>query len=166
MQLFSLLSLVLAASLAFCASIVQVTERTDIVNGVDISADQRNILWSAVSPDPRFVYVKATEGICEYLPCLVSHDVGSASWLPVYANPYFSGQYNGSPPGLHGAYHTARPEESNGIEQAKFFLEHGGLWSSDGIFQAIQFLHRLTLFDFNQVSPFLERSSFKVIAMV
>ncbi|KAJ7697593.1 glycoside hydrolase superfamily [Mycena rosella] len=63
-----------------------------------------------------FAYIKATEGI-------------------TFESPSFSAQYTGATEAglIRGAYHFAHPDSSSGATQAKFFLAHGGGWSSDGI---------------------------------
>lgn len=84
--------------------------------GIDISAYQGNINWSAVAPYIDFSYAKATEATS-------------------YTNPVFYNQYVG--PYKHGvirgAYHFAIPNNSTGQAQAKYFVKHGGGWSSDGL---------------------------------
>ncbi|MET7775780.1 MULTISPECIES: GH25 family lysozyme [Streptomyces] len=62
-----------------------------------------------------FAYVKATEGVG-------------------YVSNTFDQQYSGSAAAglLHGAYHFALPDRSDGTTQADYFLSHGGGWSDDG----------------------------------
>jgi GH25 family lysozyme M1 (1,4-beta-N-acetylmuramidase) len=83
--------------------------------GIDISSYQGNISWRSVAPYIDFSYAKATEGT-------------------YYTSPYFYNQYEG--PYYHGlirgAYHFAIPDNSSGQAQARFFIRHGGGWSSDG----------------------------------
>ncbi|MEZ2389058.1 lysozyme [bacterium RCC_150] len=63
----------------------------------------------------RFAYVKATEG-------------------NYYTSPTYASQYNGSRSVgmIRGAYHFAIPSWSSGADQANYFVQNGGGWSSDG----------------------------------
>jgi GH25 family lysozyme M1 (1,4-beta-N-acetylmuramidase) len=83
--------------------------------GIDISAYQGNINWSAIKPYIDFSYAKATEG-------------------NYYTNPVFYNQYVGPYNSgiIRGAYHFAIPNNSSGQSQARYFIRHGGGWSSDG----------------------------------
>jgi len=83
--------------------------------GIDISAYQGNINWGAVKPYIDFSYAKATEG-------------------NYYTNPDFYNQYVGPYNAgiIRGAYHFAIPNNSSGQSQARYFIRHGGGWSSDG----------------------------------
>ena len=84
------------------------------VEGIDVSSHQGNVDWSYWwSQDKRFAYVKATEG-------------------NYYSNPYFAQQYNGSYNlgMIRGAYHFATPNDSSGANQANYFVDRGGSWSS------------------------------------
>ncbi|MEV4440575.1 GH25 family lysozyme [Streptomyces sp. NPDC049577] len=86
------------------------------VRGLDVSAHQGNVNWSAVrAAGASFAYVKATEGL-------------------TYKNEFFSQQYNGSAAAglVRGAYHFARPENSGGTAQADNFVDQGGGWRKDG----------------------------------
>lgn len=86
------------------------------VQGMDVSAYQGNVDWQAASNNgAQFAYIKATEGTA-------------------YTNPYFAQQYDGSynVGMIRGAYHFGRPDISDGITQAQFFVSNGGGWSSDG----------------------------------
>lgn len=86
------------------------------VLGMDVSSWQGNVDWEAAyAAGARFAYVKATESTS-------------------YINPYFAQQYNGSYDVgmIRGAYHFALPDVSSGDEQARYFVSHGGGWSSDG----------------------------------
>lgn len=86
------------------------------VLGLDVSAAQGDVNWSAVKADgAKFAYVKATEG-------------------SYYINPDFTQQYEGSyDVGLiRGAYEFANPSYSSGTTQAEYFVAHGGGWSADG----------------------------------
>jgi GH25 family lysozyme M1 (1,4-beta-N-acetylmuramidase) len=83
--------------------------------GIDISAYQGNISWGSVAPYINFSYAKATEG-------------------NYYTNPDFYNQYVGpyQKGVIRGAYHFAIPNNSSGQSQARYFIHHGGGWSSDG----------------------------------
>jgi GH25 family lysozyme M1 (1,4-beta-N-acetylmuramidase) len=83
--------------------------------GIDVSAYQGNINWGSVARYIDFSYAKATEG--DY-----------------YKNPVFYNQYVGpySRGLIRGAYHFAIPNNSSGQSQARYFIRHGGGWSSDG----------------------------------
>jgi GH25 family lysozyme M1 (1,4-beta-N-acetylmuramidase) len=86
------------------------------IQGMDVSNYQGNVDWpTAWAQGARFAYVKASEGT-------------------FYTNPSFSQQYSGSTAvGMYrGAYHFAMPTLTSGREQANFFVDHGGSWSSDG----------------------------------
>ncbi|MGN6402925.1 GH25 family lysozyme [Sinomonas sp.] len=63
----------------------------------------------------RFAYVKASEG-------------------NYYTNQAFSQQYSNSRNAgmIRGAYHFAIPNWSSGNDQANYFVQNGGGWSSDG----------------------------------
>jgi GH25 family lysozyme M1 (1,4-beta-N-acetylmuramidase) len=78
--------------------------------GLDVSRYQSNVNWPAVGrAGAAFVYVKATESTN-------------------YTSPSFGQQYAGAAAAglIHGAYHFAIPNASNGIVQADYFLAHGG----------------------------------------
>lgn len=86
------------------------------IQGMDVSNYQGEVDWpSAWAQGARFAYVKASEGT-------------------FYTNPSFNKQYSGSTAvGMYrGAYHFAMPTLTSGREQANFFVDHGGSWSSDG----------------------------------
>jgi GH25 family lysozyme M1 (1,4-beta-N-acetylmuramidase) len=94
----------------------QPAHAVDSVAGMDVSAYQGNVDWStAYANGARFAYIKATEGT-------------------TYTNSYFTQQYNGSygVGMIRGAYHFALPNNSGGVAQADFFVDHGGGWSADG----------------------------------
>jgi GH25 family lysozyme M1 (1,4-beta-N-acetylmuramidase) len=63
-----------------------------------------------------FAYIKATEG-------------------NYYVNPEFAQQYDGAYSAglIRGGYTFGNPDSSNGASQAKYFVEHGGGWSADGM---------------------------------
>ena len=52
-----------------------------------------------------------------------------------FIDPDFSSHYEGATNAglIRGGYHFAHPDSSSGATQAKYFLAHGGGWSSDGI---------------------------------
>jgi GH25 family lysozyme M1 (1,4-beta-N-acetylmuramidase) len=84
--------------------------------GLDVSHYQNQVDWnSAASNGARFTYVKATEGT-------------------TYLDPQFTANYNGSANvGLkRSAYHFGLPDQASGVDQATFFVAHGGGWSNDG----------------------------------
>lgn len=86
------------------------------VAGFDVSRYQRTVNWAGlVESGHRFVYVKATEGTGHRSP---THDeqrqAARASGL------------------AQGAYHYARPGQSSGTLQARFFHANGGAWAADG----------------------------------
>lgn len=83
--------------------------------GIDVNSNSGSINWSSVAKHAKFVYTKATEGT-------------------YYTNPDFAGQYNGPYRYkiIRGAYHFAIPNGSSGAVQARYFVSHGGGWSSDG----------------------------------
>ncbi len=83
--------------------------------GIDVSSYQGNINWAAVAPHIDFSYAKATEG-------------------GYYINPDFYNQYEGpyNAGVIRGAYHFGVPNNSSGQNQANYFVNHGGAWSSDG----------------------------------
>jgi lysozyme len=83
--------------------------------GNDVSSHQEEVDWAAVAAaGGRFTIAKATEGTG-------------------YVNPYFGQQYGGAKgAGLYGgAYHFALPNESNGTDQANFFLDNAS-YAADG----------------------------------
>ncbi|KAI0367680.1 glycoside hydrolase family 25 protein [Pilatotrama ljubarskyi] len=85
--------------------------------GIDISSYQGTVNFNTVKANGiSFVYIKATEGT-------------------TYIDSTFSSHYEGATNAglIRGAYHFAHPDSSSGATQAKYFLAHGGGWSSDGI---------------------------------
>jgi GH25 family lysozyme M1 (1,4-beta-N-acetylmuramidase) len=92
------------------------TAATAPVYGMDVSAFQGAVNWSAAKSDgAQFAYIKATEG-------------------SYYVNTEFTQQYDGSyDAGLvRGVYAFAIPNYSSGVTQADYLLAHGGGWSADG----------------------------------
>lgn len=86
------------------------------VEGIDVSKYQGTVNWSRQwNRGIRFAYIKATEG--EY-----------------YESPTFNKQYTGSyrQGMIRGAYHFGNPDTSGGARQARYFVNNGGGWSSDG----------------------------------
>ncbi len=86
------------------------------VSGLDVSGWDGTVDWSATAAKgAAFAYVKATEGIG-------------------YVSDTFDQQYGGSATAglLHGAYHFALPDRSDGATQADYFVAHGGGWANDG----------------------------------
>lgn len=86
------------------------------VQGLDVSGHQPNVDWQQQwNMGARFAYVKASEG-------------------NYYTNPSYSSQYQGSRNVgmIRGAYHFAIPNWSSGADQARYFVQNGGGWSSDG----------------------------------
>jgi len=88
------------------------------VQGLDVSAWQTlsRASWTTIyNNGARFAYVKATE----------STDYVSSQFAEQYGDSAAAGL-------LHGAYHFATPNTSSGATQARYFVAHGGGWSSDG----------------------------------
>ena len=86
------------------------------VPGLDVSAWDGAVDWpSAAADGAAFAYVKATEGVG-------------------YVSDTFAAQYGGAAAQglLHGAYHFALPDRSDGGTQADYFVDHGGGWTADG----------------------------------
>ena len=138
MQLVSLISLALTTALVSSASPVEVrvTKRAQ-PQGIDVSSYQPNVNWPGVKGNGvEFVYIKATEGVSEYLLYLLLKGCRlSLLSVPGYVNPEFSSQYTGATNAglIRGPYHFARPASSSGADQANYFLAHGGGWSGDGV---------------------------------
>lgn len=89
---------------------------TETVQGVDLSNWNSDIDWEIVAVNHiGFAFMQATEG---------NYFVSSS----------FGAQYEGAfDAGLiRGAYHFAIPDNSSGYEQASYFVDNGGDWSSDG----------------------------------
>lgn len=87
------------------------------VEGVDVASYQgKHVPWAAMKKaGVRFAFVKATEAAG-------------------YSNPYRATQVSEARQAglLVGTYHFARPDRSNGVAQARYFLANGGRWSPDG----------------------------------
>lgn len=86
------------------------------VQGLDVSSHQSSVDWQQQwNMGARFAYVKASEG-------------------NYYTNPLYASQYQGSRNVgmVRGAYHFAIPNWSSGADQARYFVQNGGGWTSDG----------------------------------
>ncbi|WP_235835659.1 MULTISPECIES: lysozyme [Arthrobacter] len=86
------------------------------IQGLDVSSYQPSVDWQGQwNMGARFAYVKATEG-------------------NYYTSPTYASQYSGarSVGMIRGAYHFAIPSWSSGADQANYFVQNGGGWSSDG----------------------------------
>ncbi|KAK3208572.1 hypothetical protein GRF29_77g1172416 [Pseudopithomyces chartarum] len=86
------------------------------VQGLDISHYQNKPnLSEAHTVGLSFVFIKATEG-------------------PTYKDPKFPTHFQEATDAsfLRGGYHVARPDLSDGQDQARFFLSNGGGWTDDG----------------------------------
>jgi GH25 family lysozyme M1 (1,4-beta-N-acetylmuramidase) len=106
----------LATSPPAHAAIPRLPAASSEVLGLDVSAYQGNVNWSAVAAaGAQFAYVKATEGT-------------------YYTNAYFAQQYIGSYDAglIRGAYAFAIPSWSSGASQADYLVNNGGAWSADG----------------------------------
>jgi GH25 family lysozyme M1 (1,4-beta-N-acetylmuramidase) len=85
--------------------------------GVDVSHYQGSINWSSVKgAGIEFAWMKATEGTG-------------------YKDPNFNSNYLNSYNAkvIRGAYHFARPDQSDGATQANYFASNGGAWSRDNL---------------------------------
>lgn len=87
------------------------------VAGVDVSRYQEEVDWAGlVASGHRFAYVKSTEG--------------SGHVSPTHEEQRADARAAGL---LQGAYHYARPGQSSGTLQARFFAANGGEWLPDGL---------------------------------
>ncbi|KAJ6582973.1 putative N,O-diacetyl muramidase [Mycena vulgaris] len=114
--LFSFLCIATTLWSSFSVGAAVVSRATTKPHGIDVSHYQTNVDWKGVKAKGiSFAYIKATEGT-------------------TYIDPTFSSKYTGATNAgiIRGGYHFARPDASSGAAQAKFFLKHGGGWSSDG----------------------------------
>lgn len=85
-------------------------------DGFDVSRYQETVDWvGLVASGHRFVYVKATEG--------TNHI------SPTHAEQRQEARASGL---VQGGYHYARPNQSTGTLQARFFGSNGGAWTPDG----------------------------------
>ena len=86
------------------------------LDGIDVSAWDGPVSWSAHrAKGVSFAWVKATEG---------------KAWRSsTFATQYAGAARHGV---LRGAYHFARPANSGGVTQARFFVRNGGAWRADG----------------------------------
>ncbi|KAJ7108753.1 glycoside hydrolase family 25 protein [Mycena epipterygia] len=99
----------------FSVGAAVVSRATTQPHGIDVSHYQPTVDWASVkSKGISFAYIKATEGT-------------------TYIDPTFSSKYTGATKAglIRGGYHFVHPDTSTGAAQAKFFLAHGGGWSSD-----------------------------------
>ncbi|MFF1878497.1 lysozyme [Leifsonia sp. NPDC058230] len=88
------------------------------IPGLDVSGWQvlNASSWASIwANGARFAYVKATE---------------NTNYVSSQFNEQYTDSYNVGM--LHGAYHFATPNTSNGAAQANWFLDHGGAGSADG----------------------------------
>ncbi|TBU36833.1 glycoside hydrolase family 25 protein [Dichomitus squalens] len=103
---------------ATAATALPVLQKRANPKGIDISSYQGTVNFNTVKANGiiSFVYIKATEGT-------------------TFRDPNFSSHYEGATNAglIRGGYHFAHPDSSSGATQAKYFLAHGGGWSSDGI---------------------------------
>lgn len=98
--------------------------------GFDVSNYQKNINWkTAKSNGAEFVFIK----VCGYVLLSASANILQATEGTTYKSPAFNLQYTGATNNglIRGAYHYAQPSMSSGAAQAKYFIAHGGGWSSD-----------------------------------
>lgn len=87
------------------------------VAGFDVSRYQEAVNWQGLAQTGHaFVYVKATEGGSHRSP---THDEQRTAAREAGL--------------LQGGYHYARPAQSSGTLQARFFHGLGGGWSADGL---------------------------------
>ena len=85
--------------------------------GVDVSRYQETVDWQGLAQSGHaFVFVKATEGSSHRSP---THDDQRADARAAGL--------------VQGAYHYARPGQSSGTLQARFFHSGGGSWTADGL---------------------------------
>lgn len=106
----------LGAPAATAAPVPADRPRPTAIHGQDVSGWQGRIDWGKQkAAGSRFAYVKATEGRS-------------------FRSSEFSQQYRGAGEAglVRGAYHFARPDSGDPVEQADFFLDNGGGWSDDG----------------------------------
>ncbi|KAH8103959.1 glycoside hydrolase family 25 protein [Cristinia sonorae] len=85
--------------------------------GIDVSHFQGAVNFKTAKANGiSFAFIKATEGT-------------------TFIDPEFNTNYAAATSAgiIRGAYHFAHPDVSSGATQAKYFLAHGGGWSSDGI---------------------------------
>ncbi|KAK7678321.1 hypothetical protein QCA50_018669 [Cerrena zonata] len=114
----SSLIFVLASALATSSSPVSnMLVKRAAPKGIDVSHYQGNVNFKTVKANGlSFAYIKATEG--------------TTFIDPNFSNNYIAATNAGL---IRGGYHFAHPDTSSGATQAKYFLAHGGGWTSDGI---------------------------------
>ncbi|TFY79115.1 hypothetical protein EWM64_g4896 [Hericium alpestre] len=123
--------LLLLSGVALCTPVLE--KRAD-PQGIDVSNYQSSVNWNTVKANGvTFAYIKATEGTG--MAHSSSVDSRALTSPTGYRNPSFSSQYTGATDAglIRGSYHFAHPDTSSGATQAKYFVAHGGGWSSDGI---------------------------------
>ena len=129
-------TLVLASAIFASASPVNNTlVKRAAPKGIDVSNYQGNVDFKKAKANGiTFTYIKATEGTSRSLVIVVSAKNVMALSLafidPNFSNNYISATNAGV---IRGGYHFAHPDTSSGATQAKYFIAHGGGWSSDGI---------------------------------
>jgi len=109
-------------SWAFLLAVVTAVNSSPLVKraapkGIDVSNYQGVVNFNTAKANGVvFAYIKATEGT-------------------TFIDPDFSGSYTSATNAgiIRGGYHFAHPDSSSGATQAKYFVAHGGGWSSDGI---------------------------------
>ena len=115
-SVLSLTTLAVATAAALVSSAPSPTKRQDGAYGFDVSHNNGNSgvdMSGAASNGATFVYIKATEGISFADPAFSANSQAAAN----------AGLYQGS-------YHFARPDKSSGADQANYFIQHDGGWSS------------------------------------
>ena len=94
---------------------------TTNIQGIDVSHWQSDINWAEVhNAGYKFAFVKATEGVN-------------------YIDPNFeTNMDNGKATGmLMGAYHFARPDENNAIDEAYYFISNANEYLKDGTLRPV-----------------------------
>ena len=135
MKLSSLI-LVLASAIAASASPVNNTlVKRAAPKGIDVSHYQGNVDFKKAKANGiTFTYIKATEGTSRS-PNIVLNTRNPTVLRLAFIDPNFSNNYISATNAgiIRGGYHFAHPDISSGATQAKYFIAHGGGWSSDGI---------------------------------
>lgn len=87
------------------------------LDGIDVSHWQGDIDWARVAAQGyTFAQMKATDGTSYIDPTFAANAAGArAAGI------------------LHGGYHFAEPDESDGATQAEWFVANGGGWTPDGL---------------------------------
>ncbi|MFI6172761.1 GH25 family lysozyme [Nocardia sp. NPDC051052] len=90
-----------------------VARADSVVEGIDVAA--AGVDWAGVqSKGAAFAYIKATQG----------RDGVNAAFAELISGATTNGLF-------HGAFHVAAPDTSNGVDQANYFVDHGGVWTPD-----------------------------------